>query len=72
MGESCVFDCTTASAHTKINAVDKNPKTALKALLHTTCRLSIRPHLITKATKKTNRSLSENTGAPLLSLGLVT
>ncbi|MBA2922905.1 hypothetical protein G9Q84_08345 [Pseudomonas sp. P7] len=52
MGESCVFDCTTAGARTKGHAIDKTPQTGLKALFHMACTLSIRSHRITNATKK--------------------
>jgi hypothetical protein len=69
MVESCVFYCTTASAHTKINAVDKNPKTALKAMRHMTCTLSIRPHVITNATPKNKPFTFRKHGRPPVAIG---
>ncbi len=69
MGDSCVFDCTTADARTKRNAIDKIRKTGLKALLHLACTLSIRSHLMMNATKKNNLFTFRKHGCTLIAIG---
>lgn len=69
MGDSCVFDCATAGARTKRNAIDKTRKTGLKALLHMDCTLSIRSHLIMNATQKNNPFTFRKHGCSLIAIG---
>lgn len=70
MGESSVFDCTTADAHTKRHAIDNPAQTGLKALFHMACTLSIRSHRITNATQKNKPFTLRKLRRPPIAIGL--